>query len=117
MFRLLPDRVIVAFVLWWDKTQWHSAPRWKKWLGALVPGRVLDDVLFRLVHPVLPQQEQSGPTSFPETVHGRSRKVKVGSYILEGEAILPRLVRTKEGREVLQYQLIKERQDAAPTAG
>jgi hypothetical protein len=80
-----------------------------------LPGAVLDEALLRLLPDIYSQKESTPPlrSFLPGVVVGRGRAVPcTGHYIVDAAVILPRMIRTKEGREVLQHQLIKEREDA-----
>lgn len=110
-----------VLILWWDKSRWHSASRLRKGLGGLVPGWLLDKALMQLLPPTYSQLGPAQTTLPTDSTFGRSKKVPcTGHYVLEGEVLLPRLVRTKDGRVLLQHQLIREREASnvtTPAAG
>ena len=98
---------------------------WCSRLGRFLPGFVLDWALMRLLPPTYSQKKRTRrwvPPSFflekgtPFISRRVGRSVQCHGYSTqESEVFLPRMIRTKEGREVLQHQLIKERQNASPT--
>lgn len=88
---------------------------WKQWLRRIVPSGVFDAAMLELLtrQPVI-RSAGKGPAYASA---GRGIVCIEGKMVCNTEeAFLPRLIRTKEGREVLQHQLIKEREDERTAA-
>lgn len=89
--------------------------KWKKWLHEHIPNALFTDALLHEIDKQPVFHNWRGPLPAYGTVGNKVRSHRVcldDRMDKGGEVIIPRMVRTRSGREVLYHQLIKERKAA-----
>ena len=93
-----------------------TAVWWKRWLRENLPSSIFNDSFFHELSSAPFRSSWRGPLPAYGTVGNkvRSHRVCIDDRMTEtGGVPIPRMVRTTDGREVLQHELIRERAEAA----